>query len=230
MTDHRLHSIKSSLSTTPQSLSAANDDRSILTVRQTGMADGEDAPNEPPSIIPQDDVGDPIINPAHHLIQTQKVEASDATVPIVGFTFEKDLEASRPYIRALKRWSSCTATSSVAPSMGWSFFSGISLAEVSCLSAINLPIASQDLWNGDRYQIAQWNQHNHLEEPGPVQNKLSEMILHTMARTSATSLATVKDLNIYKLDSSVGFRSEKEKYKYCHKIALLGIVHGILSL
>ena len=230
MTDHQLHSIKSSWSTIPRSLSAANDDKSIVTVRQTGKADGEDAPNEPPSIILQDNVGDPIINAAHHLIQTQKVEASNATVPTVGFTFEEDLEASRPYIRALKRCSRWTTTSSVTPSMGWSFFSGISLAEVSCLSAIALPIAPQDLWNGNRYQIAQSNRRNHLEEPRSVQSELPKRILHSMARNLATSLATVKDLNSYMLDSVEEFEIRRKTSKGCHKVALLGIVHGILSL
>ena len=230
MTDHRLHSSRLSWSTISRSLSVANDDRSIVTVRRTGKTDGKDAPNEPPSSILQDNLGDSIINAAHPLIQTQKMQASNPIVPTVGSTFEKDLEASRPYIRALKRYSSCTATSSVAPSMGWSFFSGISIAEVSCLSAIGLPIAPQDLWNGNRYHIANSNRHNYLEEPGPVQTKLPERILHSMARNSATSLATVTDLNIYKLSSVGEFGIERKTPKECHKIALLGIVYGILSL
>ena len=182
MTDHRLHSSRLSWSTNPRSLSVANDDRSIVTVQRTGKSNGKDTLNEPPSTIIQDIVGNSIISAAHPLIQTQKIEASNAIVPTVGFTFEKDLEASRPYIRGLKRCSGCTATSSVAPSMGWSFFSGVSLAEVSCLSAIGLPIAPQDLWNGNRYHIANSNRHNYPEESGPGQTKLPESILHTMAR------------------------------------------------
>ena len=51
-----------------------------------------------------------------------------------------------------------------------------------------------------------------------------------MARNLATSLATVKDLNIYKLDSIGKFRIEPKTSKECCKIALLGIVYGILSL
>ena len=137
-------------------------------------------------------------------------------MPTIGFTFEKDLKASRPYMRALMRDSSCTVTSSVAPSVGWSFFSGVSLADVSCLSAIGLPIVPQDLWNGDRYRVANPSPHNHLEEPWPLLERVQN------------DMATTTDLN--KNSSVSEFGIERKTHIECHKLALFGMVHEISSL
>ena len=188
-----------------------------MTVREARKTGGGDAPEK---YDLQGNIGD----------FTVDVENSNLTAPTIGFTFEKDLRASRPYMRALKRCSGWTATSSVAPSMGWSFFSDISLAEVSCLSAIALPIASQDLWNGDRYRVKTSDRHNRFEIPRPVLENISERILHSMARNMATSLVTTTDLNNYKLSSSDGFMMERKALGEKKLTALLGMVHSIRSL
>ena len=47
-----------------------------------------------------------------------------------------------------RAWST---TSSEIHTMGWSRLSDLSLAEVSHVSVINLPIYPQELWNGHRY-------------------------------------------------------------------------------
>ena len=66
--------------------------------------------------------------------------------------FEGLLYTSRPYIRALKTpGSSGLIRASGAQSLGWSFFSGISLAEVSNISVIELAINRSRLWNPRRF-------------------------------------------------------------------------------
>lgn len=71
-----------------------------------------------------------------------------------GFAFEEDLFASRPYLRAIKRRPCWSTTSSVVPTMGWSYLSGLSLADVSEVSILSLPLSPLGLWNGHRYTVA----------------------------------------------------------------------------
>ena len=82
---------------------------------------------------------------------------SQILTAVDGFAFEQDLFASRPYARAIKRRPCQSATSSVVPSMGWSYLSGLSLADVSEVSILSLPLTPQELWNGLRYVTARDN-------------------------------------------------------------------------
>lgn len=69
--------------------------------------------------------------------------------------FESLLESSRPYRRASKRPDqSLSATSSVIHTLGWSFLSGISLAEVSNISIIELALDKNNIWNSIVYDTA----------------------------------------------------------------------------
>ena len=99
---------------------------------------GEDQDNE--SIVTVRRVGP---------ITTESVAAVD------DFAFEQDLLASRPYTRAINRRPCWSASSSVVPTMGWSYLSGISLADVSEVSILGLPLSPPELWNGHRYVTAQ---------------------------------------------------------------------------
>ena len=71
-----------------------------------------------------------------------------------GFTFEEDLKTSRVYKRVAlneSRFSRISSTNSI----GYSFLSGLSLSDVSDISAIPLPISPMDLWNHHRYGSGQ---------------------------------------------------------------------------
>lgn len=70
---------------------------------------------------------------------------TESFVAVDGFAFEQDLLASRPYARAIDRRPCWSATSSIVPTMGWSYFSGISLADVSELSILSLPLSPPEL-------------------------------------------------------------------------------------
>lgn len=68
-----------------------------------------------------------------------------------GFAFDRDLKSSRAYMRILSRDSNMSSSSSVAPTIGWSFLSGLSLADVSNISMLSLPISPNELWNPQYY-------------------------------------------------------------------------------
>ena len=66
------------------------------------------------------------------------------------FAFEEDLKTSRAYKRVAldeSRFSKALSSNSV----GNSFLSGLSLSDVSDVSAISLPISPMELWNHHRY-------------------------------------------------------------------------------
>ena len=73
-------------------------------------------------------------------------------IPKSPSEFESLLESSRPYVRAARRPEpSPSATSSVIQTMGWSCLSGISLAEVSNISIIELALDKERVWNSTYY-------------------------------------------------------------------------------
>ena len=79
-------------------------------------------------------------------------KASGMKVSNSRFEFERLLESSRPYMRASKRPDPpLSATSSVIQTLGWSCLSGISLAEVSNISIIELALDKQHIWNPKYY-------------------------------------------------------------------------------
>ena len=71
--------------------------------------------------------------------------------PSFGFTFDQGLHISCPYTRAMKRISVWSTNSSTVHTTGWSCLSGLSLADVSEISVIGLPISPDELWNGHHY-------------------------------------------------------------------------------
>ena len=80
-------------------------------------------------------------------------EANDRGIEcVMGFTFEQDLRQSKVYKRTWKRNSLASLSSSAAPSFGWSCLSETSLANVSNISVISLPIAANELSNGKHYR------------------------------------------------------------------------------
>ncbi|KAI0965487.1 Pleckstrin homology domain-containing protein [Xylaria arbuscula] len=79
--------------------------------------------------------------------------AVSASVPVVRsiFEFETDLEASHVYRRAQRDTMDFSFRSSVARTHAWSMLSGRSLADVSELSVIALPLDLEDVTNSQHY-------------------------------------------------------------------------------
>ena len=78
-------------------------------------------------------------------------EKIDRVPAALGFTFEVDLKTSRPYARAMKRQSLFSPRSSAVATGRWSYLSEFSLADISEVSVINLPISAKDVWNSYHY-------------------------------------------------------------------------------
>ena len=87
------------------------------------------------------------------LASDPRPEASDdGMIEVMSFTFEQDLRHSKVYKRVWRRNSLASISSSSAPSFGWSCLSETSLANVSNISVISLPIAANELSNGEHYR------------------------------------------------------------------------------
>ncbi|KAI1283593.1 Pleckstrin homology domain-containing protein [Xylaria sp. FL0933] len=67
------------------------------------------------------------------------------------FEFESDLEASRVYRRAKRDTMDFSFRTSIARTHAWSIWSGCSLADVSVLSVIALPLDLEDVTNSHHY-------------------------------------------------------------------------------
>ena len=73
--------------------------------------------------------------------------------PTSGFSFESDLETSRPYRRARRDTMDFSFRSSIAQSNALSLISGLSLSDVSNMSVIALPIYADDIRNAHHYEF-----------------------------------------------------------------------------
>ena len=181
------------------------------------------ATDEAQSLDPAEKTREPISEPD---LVTQRAEFFDGMTSTSCLTFEKDLKASRPYLRALRRCSGGTLSSSIAPSMGWSYFSGISLADISCLSVVSLPIVPQDLWNGDRYLLSRSIPTSDTESHRSLQSLFSNRaILHQKEHLS-TDAATIARIIEYRSLSGgyFGLGSNRDSLHLgCGKIVLLGM-------
>ena len=67
------------------------------------------------------------------------------------FAFEDDLRSSRPYTRIIHKDGKWSANSSAIHSHNWSHLSGLSLADVSDISVLNLAVYKSDLWDSEPY-------------------------------------------------------------------------------
>ena len=86
--------------------------------------------------------------------ETMVSDSSDSRKPTFGFSFDEDLNKSRPYTRAMRKSLVWSPRSSAIGTIGWSCLSGLSLADVSEISVINLPVSPRELWNGERYSAS----------------------------------------------------------------------------
>ena len=93
-------------------------------------------------------------------VQVQYAEADGSlpsSAPRFDFTFDQDLKTSRVYKRAALRQSELSLPSSAARSLNWSFFSGKSLASISDVSVLSLPVFPRELWNPEHYMTGKGN-------------------------------------------------------------------------
>ena len=72
---------------------------------------------------------------------------------VSSFDFENDLSTSRPYRRAQRDTMDFSFRSSIAHTNAWSQFSGLSLSNVSIISAIALPLYPDEIENAQHYEL-----------------------------------------------------------------------------
>ena len=89
------------------------------------------------------------INQSRRTSKANELQRS-TTLSIHGFIFEPDLQASRVYRKVAMDASKLSILSN-GSSIGLSSLSGLSLSDVSNVSAIALPISPSELWNHHRY-------------------------------------------------------------------------------
>lgn len=80
----------------------------------------------------------------------------ETAIPI--FNYEEDLEASHVYRRAQRDTMDFSFRSSIARTNAWSTFSGLSLADVSVMAVIALPVYQEDLKNANHYDFGDGSQ------------------------------------------------------------------------
>lgn len=78
-------------------------------------------------------------------------EMTDPPKPSHRFSFEQDLLSSRVYARIATKQLSISPPSSNAPSVRRSLLSDTSLADISKLSILSLPISRSEIWNCHHY-------------------------------------------------------------------------------
>jgi cell division control protein 24 len=81
-----------------------------------------------------------------------QLPASLEGTAISSFDFEDDLDSSRVYRRAQRDSMDFSFRSSTAPSNAWSIFSGLSLSDVSIISAVALPLSLNEIGNPQHYE------------------------------------------------------------------------------
>lgn len=78
-------------------------------------------------------------------------QMADPPEPSYKFSFEQDLLSSRVYAKIAMRQLSISPPSSNAPSVRRSLLSDTSLADISKLSILSLPISRSEIWNCHHY-------------------------------------------------------------------------------
>ena len=95
------------------------------------------------------------IRPTSYVIENDHLSPPDVGQTMSQFCIQvqTELEASRVYRRTAKRHSISSFLSGLH-SAAWSALSGVSLAEISILSVLPLPISYGELWNPQHYTTA----------------------------------------------------------------------------
>ena len=90
------------------------------------------------------------------IAKSKKSSSDSPEAPSFGLDYavERSLASSFVYLRADGRMltSVLSSNSSAGSGCGWSFLSGISLAQVSDLSVLSLPVSLQGLWKPEQYK------------------------------------------------------------------------------
>jgi hypothetical protein len=95
----------------------------------------------------------------------------------IRFTFDADLESSRVYSRVMPE-NSCDRSfnSSAVRTNVWSVFSGFSLADISVVSVVALPIYASDIRNQEHYLFGDFQAMQPTKKITPVQDDMQASV------------------------------------------------------
>lgn len=189
-------------------LDIENDRDSVNTVRATKNTK-EKVPDEPSITVEE-------------TIQDVSKESTNDQRPAFNFTFDQDLKNSRPYTRAMARNSVWSTGSSAVHTVGWSCISGVSLADVSEISVIGLPVSPYELWNGHHYVLTGFDTDSvHEMAQAPVMDDLAYGQESSLSENESDSLESCKGTFPYNSPQSfsgssgfgLGDRQEGSRYR-----------------
>lgn len=109
----------------------------------------------------------------------------------------RDLSESQVYARNKHRFSLASITTSTAESLDWSYLSKCSLAAVSILSVIRLPIYSFDLWNPQHYLFPHVERHEIVEDR--ISSDSASVVTTMSGMDSPVDSLLVRDAPDYKV-------------------------------
>ena len=138
---------------------------------------------------------------AQPVVSMEESLDSDLSRRILQFDpdLESKLHVSRVYIPTEHRHSMSSLTSTNDSAAGLSFLSGISLAQISSISVISLPIFSYELWNPQQYRdIRSTDMSANLRAQNPTYS--------TTRSRSDTSDTKIRDLASKLTTGPLGFR------------------------
>ena len=87
---------------------------------------------------------------------------------LVGYSFDEDLHKSRVYSRVRSYNSNISTISSDKKSAAWSYWSRISLSDVSNVSVLNLLITKNEIYNVEHYCAQGTHRTWNMESNGPA--------------------------------------------------------------
>jgi hypothetical protein len=142
-------------------------------------------------------------------------ESDEALLGLVGqFSFEEDLESSRPYRQARRDSVDFSFRSSIARSHAWTALSEISLSDISLIAVIALPVDIKEITNAHHYMLDSQN--------WPLQN-LSQGVQLPVSASSSEGPPPTRHYN-GSISQPLGkVRAELRAATPVHRIMLLGV-------
>lgn len=170
-----------------------------------------------------------ISSESHHAVESEgrDKESAKAVIRSTGhsLSFEQDLYASPVYARTMEGKSNVSIPSSAAHSTIRSFLSNLSLADVSNVSILSLPITTAEIWNHHHYL----KEHHRIVEthPSPRESMAQECCAISQGGSISWAGAGLKK-SVDKVPDE-GIRGDMSSSCTPDKILLLGTLSLYLS-
>ena len=114
-------------------------------------------------------------------------------------TFHSDLQTSRAYSRVAHKISYLSRPWSTGQSLCWSFFSGMSMSDISNISTISLLVTTEEISNGERYAPGNTREnknipYSYVKSTERITSKIAEDASISEVQTSPITNEKIADL------------------------------------